>query len=92
MSEQKEEVLGLDAELGEIKLSLKSSDNEKFEVEKKVALQSELIKTITDGGMDFICYFLHERCKGNRNSIAERKGISAAKSVGIFEVSFWKSC
>ena len=44
-------MLGLDAELVEDKLSLNSSDGEKFSVERKVATQSELVKTMTDGGM-----------------------------------------
>lgn len=49
--DSKEEVLGLDADIVDDKLTLIAKDEAKFEVERKVAVQSELIKTITEGGM-----------------------------------------
>lgn len=40
---------GLDAEIAEVQLKLTSADNEVFEVDKKVAVQAELIKTMVEG-------------------------------------------
>ncbi len=47
---------GLDAEVPEEKLKLTSGDNETFEVDKKITMQSELIKTMVEGGMQ-ACLF-----------------------------------
>jgi hypothetical protein len=45
-----EELKGLDADIAEDKLKLSSADNEEFEIEKKVAVQSELIRTMVESG------------------------------------------
>ena len=42
---------GLDADVEDTKLKLQSAESELFEVDKKVALQSELVKTMVEGGM-----------------------------------------
>jgi S-phase kinase-associated protein 1 len=50
MSEKKvDAVKGLDADDGNDKIRLVSQEDEKFEVPKKVALQSELVKTMAEG-------------------------------------------
>lgn len=50
MSEMKDDVKGLDDDMGESNLILVSAENEKVTVLKKVALMSELVKTMSDGG------------------------------------------
>jgi hypothetical protein len=45
-----DELKGLDADLGDDKLKLSSADNEEFDIEKKIAIQSELIKTMVESG------------------------------------------
>jgi len=47
--EKKEELLGLDEDDGNEELILVSQDAEKFAVAKKVALMSELVKTMAEG-------------------------------------------
>jgi hypothetical protein len=47
--EKKEELLGLDEDDGNEELILVSQDAEKFAVPKKVALMSELVKTMAEG-------------------------------------------
>jgi len=47
--EKKEEVKGLDEAVGDDKLKLVSQEEEKFEVPRKVALMSELVKTMVEG-------------------------------------------
>ena len=44
-----EDVVGLEEELEEIELELKSKDNKSFKISKKVAMQSALIKTMWTG-------------------------------------------
>ncbi len=48
--ESNDDVVGLDEPAGEEKLRLVSAEHDPFIVPKKVALQSELVKTMVEGG------------------------------------------
>jgi len=50
--ENKEDVMSLDDPSEEKKLRLVSSEGEKFEVSKRIAVQSELVKTMAEGDKD----------------------------------------
>ena len=53
MSDNKqEEILGLDDDIENESLTLESQDKERFDVAKKVAIMSELVKTVADGDPD----------------------------------------
>ncbi len=48
---KKSDIKGLDEPSGDEKLKLVSQEDEKFTVNRKVALMSELVKTMVEGGM-----------------------------------------
>src|ERR1700744_3041424 len=50
--DEKQELKGLDDGLDEKNLKLVSQEGEKFDVTKKVAVQSELVKTMSEGDKD----------------------------------------
>lgn len=49
MSEMKDDIKGLDDDMGESNLVLVSAESEKVTISKKVAMMSELVKTMAEG-------------------------------------------